>query len=73
MVLKLMAMDPYYYFQVGPNHPYTRKSVVVEVAVVAAVVVVVAVVAEVEIVVQVDVVMVMKLVTNDSTTISTLD
>lgn len=71
MVLKLMAMDPYYYFQVGPNHPYTRKSVVVEVAVVAAVVVV-AVVAEVEIV-QVDVVMVMKLVTNDPTTISTLD
>lgn len=33
MVLKLMAMDPYYYFQVGPKHPQTRKSIVIVVVV----------------------------------------
>lgn len=72
MVLKLMAMDPYYYFQVGPKHPYTWTSVVVAVAVVATVVVV-AVVVEVVIVVQVDAVIIMKLVAVDPTTTSRLD
>lgn len=72
MVLKLVAMDPYYYFQVGPKHSYTWRSVVVLVEVVAAVVVV-AVVAEVVIVVQVNAVMVMKLVAMVPTTASRLD